>query len=232
MARVAVVTGASKGLGAALASWLLAHGYAVGVCARSTPKIQGGLGRSVDVADAEGLRSFAEEVVFKLGRIDLWINNAGILGPVGPLRGTDQVLWDRTVAVNLIGVANGTRAFLGTRARPKAILVNIASRVAITPAAGLSAYSATKAAVVALSACVAKEEQDDGLDVHVVLPPSVSTDIQETLLSASEDDYPLVGKHQQRKILGQIISPEAVADRTLKAVLMQRNPPRIIDLTR
>lgn len=106
--------------------------------------------RRVDVADAGAVEAFAAEVVQTLGPIDLWINNAGVLGPVGPIRDTSNEHWRRCVEINLFDVLFGSRAFLAHRSG-HATLINIASRVAANGAAGLAAYSATKSAVVSLT---------------------------------------------------------------------------------
>jgi NAD(P)-dependent dehydrogenase (short-subunit alcohol dehydrogenase family) len=82
---VAVVTGASRGLGAALARELAERGFDLALCATSEPVFPGAMCRSFDVADADAVDRFGADVARELGPIDLWINNAGVLGPIGPL---------------------------------------------------------------------------------------------------------------------------------------------------
>jgi benzil reductase ((S)-benzoin forming) len=111
--RVAVVTGASRGLGAGLADHFASSGMHLGLCARHKPQLvvrtrptaQEGhvvsselpLLSAVDVTDRAALEHFADAVVAQFGRIDLWVNNAGLLGPVGPLVDADPALVARTV---------------------------------------------------------------------------------------------------------------------------------------
>jgi len=123
---------------------------------------------------ADEVDAFAAAAQSELGRIDLWINNAAVLGPIGPVRSVDSTAWRRAVDVNLNGTFNGSRAFLAN-ASDSGVLVNIASRAGTRSAAGLSAYSATKAGVIALSTAIAEEQADTGLRTIVVIPPSIDT---------------------------------------------------------
>src|SRR5207248_10159716 len=131
---------------------LLGRGYRVGACARSQPDLDGAYCRSVDVGDWRAVDTFAREVVEAVGPIDLWINNAGVLGPLGPLASTDLAEWETCLRVNVLGVVHGSRALLAHRSSPGSLLVNIASRAGVRGLPGLAAYSASKAAVIALTA--------------------------------------------------------------------------------
>ena len=103
----------------------------------------------MDVTDFNELAAFADAVADRFGRIDLWINNAGVLDPIGPLVDADADVVAGHVATNVTGVAYGTMLF----ARHVAgrigggVLVNVSSGAAVHPYAGLAVYSATKAAV-------------------------------------------------------------------------------------
>jgi benzil reductase ((S)-benzoin forming) len=230
MTRTAVVTGASRGLGAALATELSRRGYGLAICATTTPTLEGAFCRAVDVADDEAMQRFARDASAALGPIDLWINNAAILGPIGPLRTSDADSWRRCVDVNLVGIANGIRAFLAHRRPGGGSLVNIASRVATTPSPGLSAYTATKAAVVAVTKCVAEEERGSGLRAIVVLPPSIDTDMQNTLLAQDEASFPDVEASLRRKREGGVVPAILEAVVIVDAVLRDDHAP-VVDLT-
>lgn len=139
---VAVVTGASRGLGAGMASAWADRGVRVALCARTRPDPPEGadsLTASVDVTDAGSVDGFAGHVVERFGPIDLWVNNAGILDPVGPLADADPGALHRNVDVNVLGVLNGSAAFARhVRARPgRGVLVNISSGGASRPYRGL-----------------------------------------------------------------------------------------------
>ena len=229
--RVAVVTGASRGLGAHLTSALQRRGYAVAGCSTTRSTVAGArLHRAVDVADAYAVDNFADEVCRRLGTIDVWINNAGVLGFVGPVRDTKIEEWERTVAVNLMGVVAGARAFLQRRTE-RAVLVNIASRAAVGPVPGLAAYAATKAAVVSLTLSLAEEERHRGPRAHVVLPPSIATDMQDVLLGQDHRAFPGVIDARRRRDGGRIVEPGEVADRILGAVLDRDDADVVIDFT-
>jgi NAD(P)-dependent dehydrogenase (short-subunit alcohol dehydrogenase family) len=197
-------------LGAALAEELQRRGYDLGLCATSLPSVPGALCRAVDVADAGALDSFAAEVAIDFGPIDLWINNAGVLGPIGLARNTSSSAWTECLAVNVLGVVNGCRALLRYRAAA-ATLLNISSRAGIHGAAGLAPYSATKAAVIALTQSIAAEEKHTGVRALAIVPPSIDTDMQNTLLRQDEDVFPAVTQSRLRRDTGRIVDASTAA---------------------
>lgn len=199
--RVAVITGASRGLGAGLAARFVEHGMAVGLCARHAPAPPGGstaFSAAVDVADAEAVEAFADAVTEQLGPIDLWVNNAGVLEPIGPQRDHDPDLVGRALAVNVGGVANGTRTFT-RRARTwpsgRRVLVNISSGAARSIYEGWSIYGAAKAAVDHFTEIVAAEEP--GVICHAVSPGVVETGMQELIRAQDEATFPAVERFRQ-----------------------------------
>ena len=134
--RCAVITGASRGIGAALAEHFAAHGLALGLCSRSAPAMAAGervIAQQLDVTDEGAVETFAAEVLHRFGQIDVWINNAGVLDPMGPLRDVDAADFRRHVDINLTGVFLGTRTFVRhLRARDgEGVLINVSSRPAL-----------------------------------------------------------------------------------------------------
>ena len=122
---VIVITGASRGLGAGMAKTFLEKGHKLGLCSRSTDVTSavwydannnnnGNIYyESVDVCNSNALQDFLQTVVAKFGRpIDLWINNAGILGPIQPIRDTNYDEYNKNIQINLGGVFHGTKAFI------------------------------------------------------------------------------------------------------------------------
>jgi NAD(P)-dependent dehydrogenase (short-subunit alcohol dehydrogenase family) len=148
--RVAVITGASRGLGLGLATHFAAEDLQLGLCARTLPGGPDSAVRAaVDVTDHAALARFADQVVDRFGTIDLWVNNAGLLHPIGPLAEADPADVARNVEVNVTGVLHGSAVFARhVRSRPGGgVLVNLSSGAASTPFAGWAAYCAGKAAV-------------------------------------------------------------------------------------
>src|SRR5690349_6070178 len=134
--KVAVITGASRGLGAGIAQRFAEHGLQLGLCSRTEPVPPDGaraIAGAVDVTNAAHLDHFASAVAIELGPIDIWINNAGVLDPMGPQRRHDPADVDRALRVNIGGVANGTRSFTDRCrgwAPGRRVLVNVSSGAA------------------------------------------------------------------------------------------------------
>jgi NAD(P)-dependent dehydrogenase (short-subunit alcohol dehydrogenase family) len=196
---VAVVTGASRGIGAGLAAHFAGRGLRLGLCARTTPEPPPGgesVVAAVDVIDAAGVDRFCDAVVERFGRIDLWVNNAGVVDPVGPLAAAEPAGLDRNVATNVSGVMHGTAAFARhVRARPgTGSLVNLSSGAATSPYRGWAAYCASKAAVEMLTDVVGLEEEDAGLLAYAVAPGVVDTDMQALIRAMPSDRFPDVAR--------------------------------------
>jgi NAD(P)-dependent dehydrogenase (short-subunit alcohol dehydrogenase family) len=221
--RVAVITGASRGLGAGMAARWAELGLALGLCARHEPPAPPAraarvVTRSVDVTDATALDRFASDVVERFGRIDLWINNAGLLSPIGPLRDLDASEVDANVAVNVLGVLHGSAVFARhVRTRPGGgVLVNVTSGAATQPYEGWSAYCASKAAVDQATRVVAAEEADAGLRAYAVAPGLVDTDMHAEIRATPADRFPMVDRFLEAKRQGAYNSTAWVADHVLR----------------
>jgi NAD(P)-dependent dehydrogenase (short-subunit alcohol dehydrogenase family) len=219
--QVAVITGASRGLGAGLAERFLERGLRVAACARAQPALAGDAERlltvAADVTDSAAMARLCEAAVERFGRIDLWINNAGLLAPIGPLRDNDPAAFAHHIEVNVVGVFNGSQAFIRhLRARGgEGVLLNISSGAARGAYAGWSAYCAGKAAVDRMSESIALEETDSGLRVHAVAPGIIDTDMQAMIRDCSPEQFPRVQKFLDLKANDGFSSPAFVADRLL-----------------
>jgi benzil reductase ((S)-benzoin forming) len=222
---VAVITGASRGLGAGMAARLAELGMRLGLCARREPEaartaqLDGGrpITAAIDVTDPTAVGRFAVEVAGRFGRIDLWINNAGVLAPVAPLRDADAAEVATNIQVNVLGVMYGCAAFARhVRSRPGGgVLVNISSGAAGNPYVGWSAYCASKAAVDQVTRVVALEEADAGLRAYAVAPGVVDTDMQAMIRSTPPERFPSVDRFLQLKLDDAFNSPAWVADHVL-----------------
>lgn len=244
---VAVVTGASRGLGAGLAARFAARGYGLGLCARHEPaappvphlstsgesatEVEGdAVGRgaaasrvvtaAVDVTDPAAVDRFAADVVARLGRIDLWVNNAGLLAPIAPLRDADPAELRANVEVNVLGVMYGSAAFARhVRSRPGGgVLVNISSGAATRAYEGWAAYCASKAAVDHLTRVVAVEEAEAGLRAFAVAPGVVDTEMQAAIRATPPERFPAVERFHEMKRTDAFNSPAWVADHILGLV--------------
>ncbi len=231
--RVAVVTGASRGLGAGLAVHFAASGMHLGLCARHRPVLaartrptaqdghivasEAPVLSALDVTDHDALDRFAAAVVARFGRIDLWVNNAGLLGPIAPLAVADPDEVRRAVDINVTGVLNGTSVFARhVRTRPGGgVLINMSSGAATKPYQGWATYGATKAAVDQLTRVVALEEAPHGLAAYALSPGLVDTDMQAAIRATDEASFPEVDRFRRAKKERRFNSPAWVAEQIL-----------------
>ena len=167
VSRTAVVTGGMSGLGAAAAARLAADGVTV-----HTLDIADGADLRVDVTDADAVRAAAD----RIGPVDILVNSAGIVGPHAPLWEIPPDGWERTFAVNVHGTVNACRAFVpGMRERGWGRVVNIASMAGKDGNPNMSPYSASKAAVIALTKSLGKELATSGVLVNAIAPAVIET---------------------------------------------------------
>lgn len=172
MTRVAVVTGGMSGLGAASVRRLAADGITV-----VTFDLAPGADFAVDVADSAAVTAAAREV----GPVDILVNCAGIIGPNKPLWEVDDAEWANTFAVNVTGTFNLCRAFVpGMREKGWGRIVNFASMAGKDGNPNLAAYSASKAAVIALTKSLGKELATSGVLVNVIAPAVIETPMNDT----------------------------------------------------
>jgi 3-oxoacyl-[acyl-carrier protein] reductase len=184
--RLAVITGATEGIGRAIAVALGGAGAKVAICARTAPKVdatiaalrQAGLdaiGHPCNVADPAAVRAFADFVGRERGDAAVLVNNAGI-GRFAPLEELTLEDWDETIAVNLRSLYLVTRAFLPGLVRAGgSSIVNIASLAGRNGFEGGTAYCASKHAVLGFSKALMLEVRKRGLRVIAICPGSVAT---------------------------------------------------------
>jgi 2-dehydro-3-deoxy-L-rhamnonate dehydrogenase (NAD+) len=165
--RTAVVTGGLSGLGQASARRLAADGVTV-----VTFDVSPGADVVVDVTDADAVAAAAAEV----GPVDILVNSAGVVGPNKPLWEVQDDEWSATFAVNVTGTFHLCRAFVpGMRERGWGRIVNIASMAGKDGNPRLSAYSASKGAVIAMTKSLGKELATTGVLVNAVAPAVIDT---------------------------------------------------------
>ena len=183
---VALVTGATQGIGRAIASALGRAGYRVGVVARTAGKVDQavaeleragvtGAGAAADVGDPAQVAAAVEQVAARLGPVHTLVNNAGV-GFLKPLVELSLEEWDRTMATNLRSLFLVTRAVLpGMLERRDGAVVNIASLAGRNPLVGGTAYAASKHAVLGFSKSLMLEVRKQGVRVIAICPGSVET---------------------------------------------------------
>jgi len=165
--RTAVVTGGLSGIGAATAARLVADGVTV-----VTLDLADGADVRVDVSDAAAVRAAAE----RIGPVDILVNSAGVVGPNVPLWEVPLDGWMHTFAVNVHGTFNTCQAFVpGMRERGWGRIVNIASMAGKDGNPNMSPYSASKAAVIALTKSLGKELATTGVLANAIAPAVIET---------------------------------------------------------
>ncbi|MFB7893576.1 SDR family NAD(P)-dependent oxidoreductase [Microbacterium sp. NPDC056044] len=168
----AIITGGASGLGAACATRLRADGIEV-----ITFDITDAADYRADITDAAAVRAAADEV----GQVDILINSAGIVGPNKPFWEVEPDEWQRTFDVNVNGLFNVTRAVVpGMVERGWGRIVSMASMAGKDGNPNLSAYSASKAAVIGLTKSLGKELAKTGVIVNAIAPAVIETPMNAT----------------------------------------------------
>jgi len=188
--KTALITGASRGIGAAAARELATQGVRVALAARTLKDTQsiaqdiidaGGTAIAIacDVTHYKDVDSAVTETLSALGHIDILVNNAGTIDPIAHIAHSDPDGWDQVVDINLKGVYHGIRAVLPAMLKQRSgTIINISSGAATKPIEGWSHYCASKAAVLSLTACVHKEYTEQGIKCIGLSPGTVATDMQ------------------------------------------------------
>lgn len=221
--KVAVITGGAGGIGAAVASRLAGEGARVvlvdidheGVTATAERIGHGSVAVTADVATEEGVVSYVDAAVARFGRIDLFLNNAGIEGRVAPTIDADVADLDRVLAVNVRGVYLGLQHVLRQLVAQGegGVIVNTASTAALRGSPGLAPYVASKHAVLGLTRSVAAEVADLGIRVLAVTPSPIDTAMIDRIAGGVGGDDPAAAHRQlsARSPLGRYGTPDEVA---------------------
>ena len=208
--RVVVVTGAGRGIGAAIARRMAADGFhvvAVDLNEAETARLAaelGGTSATLDVTDIDAARSLAAT----LPRVDVLVNNAGIFPP-GSLATVDIDQFRKVLDVNVVGPLVMTQAFLPQLTdAPNAAIVNIASIAAKVVTPGTAAYSPSKAAVVSLTKLAAVELANRGIRVNAIAPGGVATEGTASISANPERE----ARFNALIPLGRRATPQDIAD--------------------
>lgn len=198
--KVAVVTGAGRGIGEGMAKVLADAGADIVCASRSTDQINrvaeeinasnsGGraIAQATDVTKEEDMESLAQRAMDEFGRLDIWVNNAGGSLISAPLTELDEAEWDKTIATNLTSVFYGVRAACKHMGEGSSI-INTSSMAGQDPFPGSGHYSAAKAGVLMLTKTLA-HELGPKTRVNAILPGFVPTETVKEALSMTDEDF-------------------------------------------
>lgn len=193
---IALVTGASRGIGAAIADTLAAQGATVIGTATSQSgadaiterlKASGGHGRVIDVSDGDAFVELIESIGKEVGAISILVNNAGITRDNLLMRMKDED-WQAILDTNLTSVYRSSKAVMRNMMKArKGRIINIASVIGVTGNAGQANYAAAKAGIIAFSKSLAREIGSRGITVNVVAPGFIATDMTKDLPEAERE---------------------------------------------
>lgn len=176
--RVAVVTGAGRGIGKAIAETLAGNGAKVAALDLEAPNHPGILGIACDVSDEAAVNAAFDRVEAELGTTSVLVLNAGIF-PIVPFEETSTELWNRTLAINLTGAfLAARRALPGMRAQKYGRVIGIGSSAGKAGGArSVAAYAASKAGVMTLMKSIANEYAKDGVTANALAPALIDTEM-------------------------------------------------------
>jgi 3-oxoacyl-[acyl-carrier protein] reductase len=210
--QVAIVTGAARGIGFAIARLLAERGAKVVVWDRNLASLDSSgfepdMAEVVDVASYPSIESAFNKALTTFGKIDILINNAGINGPIAPTWDYPLEDWDRVIAVDMTSVFYASRlAARHMRGRRQGRIITVASIAGKEGVPNISAYSAAKAGVIGFSKALAKELADVGVTVNCIAPAMTATDMLTTM---TEEHI----RNMKAKIpMGRLVEVDEVAE--------------------
>ena len=200
--RSAIITGGSRGLGKAIVQAFVANGCKVAVCSRDAKTLKAAvkelevncqssaclLPLRADISRENEVERLVDEAIRNFGRLDVLVNNAAILGPIGPSESVDWREWLRTIEINLTGPMLLCRAAIRLFKEQKyGKIVNISGGGAANPRPRFSAYAASKAALVRLTETLAEEVKEFDITVNAMAPGALNSDMLDEVLAAGPE---------------------------------------------
>lgn len=200
--RTVVITGASQGLGFAVAEAFIKEGANIAICSRNDQDLQLAaerlrtlagdssqvLAEALDVSQEQAITAFIDAVASRFGSIDILIANAGVYGPKGPIEDVDWQDWCYTVDVNLKGSVLASRAVVPYFKKQGAgKMIFLSGGGATKPLPFLSAYAVSKVAVVRYAETLAEELKSSGIDINIVAPGALNTRLLDEAIAAGPE---------------------------------------------
>jgi 3-oxoacyl-[acyl-carrier protein] reductase len=211
----ALITGASQGFGLAVAHAFVAEGASVAICARSSADLSRArdqlaagapagvriVAEAADVASPSDVDRLMSLVRREMGEIEVLVCNAGVYGPKGPIESVDWAAWEEAFAINVYGSVLLCRAVLPhMKAQHRGKIILLSGGGATKPLPNLSAYAASKAAIVRFGETLAGETRDFGIQVNAIAPGALNTRLLKEVLDAGPEN---VGKEFYEQSLKQ-----------------------------
>ena len=196
--KVALITGAGRGIGQAIALAYASEGARLALAARSLDQLEETAGRAtalgaqtsiirVDVTSQDEVEAMAAETLRRFGRIDVLVNNAGIVGPIGALEDNDVESWVRTIQVNLVGTYLCCRSVIPIMADGGGgRIINLSGSGSTSAPHYLSAYGSSKAAIIRLTEILSLELADKNIQVNALGPGSIHTGMWEEITDGAQ----------------------------------------------
>ncbi len=187
--KTAVITGGTRGLGLAIAQVFAQEGAAVMVASRSASAVEAAVaqiraeggradGMALDIANLSQVEALADRAIEVFGRLDIWINNAGVAGPYGPTLALAPDAFDQVIDTNIRGMYYGSRTALEHfTAQRSGKLINMLGAGADGPVAWQNAYASSKTWVRSFTKALAEENKDSGVGIFAFNPGMVLTDL-------------------------------------------------------
>ena len=200
--KVAIITGANQGLGLAISRRYLNAGASIVMCARNGELLTRAqkemtiglaLGQVIeviptDVSDFQSVEKMLKATLQRFGRIDILVNNAGIYGPMGPIENVDWGQWIKAIEINLFGSILMCRAVLPTmKKQQKGKIIQLSGGGATNPMPNISAYAASKAAIVRFAETLAEEVREYNIDVNAIAPGALNSRMLDEVLAAGPE---------------------------------------------
>ena len=197
--RNAIITGASQGLGKAIAEAYVRAGAGVCVCARDSVMLEDVRAHlstlaqegqrveamAADVSRPDDVARLVDRAIGTFSQIHVLVNNAGVYGPIGPIEDIDWAEWVQAIAINLLGSVLCCRALVSHfKAHRYGKIVQLSGGGATNPLPNISAYAASKAGVVRFVETLAEETREAGIDVNAVAPGALDTRLLDQVLAS------------------------------------------------
>jgi NAD(P)-dependent dehydrogenase (short-subunit alcohol dehydrogenase family) len=213
--RKAIITGANQGLGLEIARKFVLAGADLMLCARNSSKLEDAraelatmaspgqkiVTQTADVSVDHNVQGVVEQTLRLLGGCHILVNNAGIYGPKGEIESVDWADWLKTIEINLFGSVLMSRAMLPHfKAQGYGKVIQISGGGATSPLPRISAYAASKAAIVRYNETLAEEVRGTGIDVNCIAPGALNTNMLDEILEAGPEK---VGQKTYERLVKQ-----------------------------